>query len=307
MTTTDGTALGAGDAGPAAPSGRGAAGATPNRGRLVPRPAPTAAEKRERVLRILLPVAVFVAVLALWEGYVRLSGVPVYILPPPGLVIRTVFSDWAVLGPALWNTMVITLAGLFLAAVGGGALAVLFTQGKYIEYSFYPYAIVLQVTPIVSIFPLINIYIDNVLAKLLLAVWIVAFFPVLSNTTVGLNSADRNLADLYRLYGASRWQTLRFLRLPSALPWFLGGLRIAGGLSLIGAVVAEFVGGTSGFGSGLASRLIESAYRLNMPRLFAALFLISLAGIVIYLVLSFVSHLMLRKWHESALSSGGGR
>ncbi len=301
MTTTDGTMAAPGEATPAAAPG------TPPATAARPALAPTPAERRERILKIVLPLAVFVIVLGIWEAYVRLDDVPVYILPPPSLVIATIFSDWNVLGPALWNTMVITLLGLLIAAIGGGALAVLFTQGKYVEYSFYPYAIVLQVTPIISIFPLINIYIENIYAKLLLAVWIVSFFPILSNTTVGLSSADRNLADLYRLYGASRWQTLRYLRLPSALPWFLGGLRIAGGLALIGAVVAEFVGGTSGLGSGLAARLIESAYRLNMPRLFAALFLISLAGIAIYVVLSFVTWVCLRKWHESALAGGGRR
>ena len=161
----------------------------------------------------------------------------------------------------------------------------------------------LQVTPIVAIFPLINIYVDNQTAKLLLCSWIVAFFPILSNTTLGLNSVDRNLIDLFKLNGASRWQQLWHLRLPASMPYFLGGLKIAGGLSLIGAVVAEFVAGAGRQSSGLASRIIEAGYRLNAPRLFAALFLISLTGIVIFLALSLVSHLILRGWHESALTS----
>jgi NitT/TauT family transport system permease protein len=202
---------------------------------------------------------------------------------------------------------VITGLALTVATLGGVLLAVLFAQSRLVEYSLFPIAVVLQVTPIVAVFPLINIYVENTVAKLLICAWIVAFFPILSNTTLGLNSADHNLRDLYRLYGASRWQTLRYLQLPGAMPYFLGGLRIAGGLSLIGAVVAEFVAGSSGFGSGLASRIIEAGYRLNIPRLFAALILISLTGIAIYLVLSLVSHLVLRKWHESAVTRGGGR
>ena len=167
--------------------------------------------------------------------------------------------------------------------------------------SLFPFAIVLQVTPIVAIFPLINIYVDDQTTKLLLCAWIVAFFPILSNTTLGLNSVDRNLIDYFKLNGATRWQTLWHLQLPAAMPYFLGGLKIAGGLALIGAVVAEFVAGTAGQSSGLASRIIEAGYRLNAPRLFAALILISLTGIVIFLTLSWISHLVLHRWHESAL------
>jgi NitT/TauT family transport system permease protein len=200
-----------------------------------------------------------------------------------------------------WSRCRITVLSLALAVIGGVGLSVLFTQSRFIEMSLFPFAIVLQVTPIVAIFPLINIYVDDQTTKLLLCAWIVAFFPILSNTTLGLNSVDRNLIDYFRLNGATRWQTLWHLRLPAAMPYFLGGLKIAGGLALIGAVVAEFVAGTAGQSSGLASRIIEAGYRLNAPRLFAALILISLTGIVIFLALSWISHLVLHRWHESAL------
>jgi len=179
--------------------------------------------------------------------------------------------------------------------------AVLFTQSKLVEMSFYPYAVILQVTPIVAIAPLIFIYIQSKLVGMLLCAWVVAFFPVLSNTTLGLDSADHNLRDLFSIYGASRWQRLRYLQLPSALPYFLGGLRIAGGLALIGAVVAEYVAGTGGVGSGLAFTILESSYRLNIPRVFAALILIASTGVAIFMALSLLSHLLLRKWHESAV------
>jgi len=125
---------------------------------------------------------------------------------------------------------------------------------------------------------------------------------VLANTTLGLNSVDRNLADLFRLYGASRRQVLWRLKLPAALPHILGGLKIAGGLSLIGAVVAEIAAGAAGAGSGLAYRILESGYRLNIPRMFAALLLLSVAGIVIFFVLSLFAYLLLRRWHESAVA-----
>jgi len=174
-----------------------------------------------------------------------------------------------------------------------------------VEMSLYPYAVILQVTPVVSIAPLIFIYVDSKIAGLLICAWIVAFFPVLSNTTLGLNSADHNLRDLFRIYGATRWQRLRYLQLPSALPYFLGGLRIAGGLSLIGAVVAELVAGSGGIGVGLAGLIQEAGYRLNIARMFAALILIAATGIAIFGLLSFMSHMLLRKWHESAIKREG--
>lgn len=257
--------------------------------------------KIEKFGKWVLPVLVFIVMIVSWDRIVVWNEIPHYILPGPGLVLETLIKDWAMLLEALLVTLQITLMALAVAVIGGGGLAILFTQSRWVEMSFYPYAVILQVTPIVAIAPLIFIYVDSRIAGLLLCAWLVAFFPVLSNTTLGLNSADHNLRDLFRIYGASRWQTLRFLQLPSALPYFLGGLRIAGGLSLIGAVVAEYVAGTGGLKSGLAFRILETGYRLNIPRMFAALILIAVTGVVIFAGLSFLSHMLLRKWHESAL------
>ncbi|NUB45999.1 ABC transporter permease [Fertoebacter nigrum] len=255
----------------------------------------------EGVAKWLLPVLVLALGVLAWDRVVVWNDIPHYILPGPGLVLQTLVKDWAILFDALLVTLQITLMALAVAVIGGVGLAVLFTQSRWAEMSFYPYAVILQVTPVVSIAPLIFIYVDNRLAGLLLCAWIVAFFPILANTTLGLKSADHNLTDLMRIYRATRWQRLRYLQLPSALPYFLGGLRIAGGLSLIGAVVAEYVAGTGGIGSGLAFRILEAGYRLNIPRMFAALLLIALTGVVIFAGLSFLSHMLLRKWHESAL------
>jgi NitT/TauT family transport system permease protein len=253
-----------------------------------------------KLLRFVLPLLVALVGTAIWEAVVRLGQIPLYVLPGPLAVIGTLISDWSVLSQSLGVTLLTTLEGFLAAAIGGIALALLFNQSKLLEYSLFPYAVILQVTPVIAIAPLLLIYLPQQTAVIVCA-WIVGFFPVLSNTTLGLNSVDRNLAGLFQLYGASRLQTLRFLKLPSALPYVLGGLRIAGGLSLIGAVVAEIAAGSAGAGSGLAYRIAESGYRLNIPRMFAALLLLSLAGIVIYAVLALTSHLLLRRWHESAL------
>ncbi len=251
-------------------------------------------------LRVLLPAIVALAAAIIWEAAVRIYDIQPYVLPGPVAIVRTLISDWSVLFQSLLTTLTTTLEGFIAAVVGGIALALLFNSSKLIEYSLFPYAVILQVTPVIAIAPLLLIYLPQEAAVVVCA-WIVAFFPVLSNTTLGLNSVDRNLAGLFQLYGASRMQTLRYLKLPAALPYILGGLRIAGGLSLIGAVVAEIAAGTAGAGSGLAYRIAESGYRLNIPRMFAALLLLSLAGIVIYGLLALISHLALRRWHESAL------
>jgi NitT/TauT family transport system permease protein len=262
---------------------------------------PEAPARRESALRVLLPVLVLALGILAWDLVVRLNGIPPYVLPGPGLVASTLVADWTVLSGSLLVTLATTFEGLALAILGGVGLAVLFNQSRVLEYALYPYAVILQVTPIVAIAPLLLIYLPQPAAVLACA-WIVAFFPVLANTTLGLASVDHNLTSLFELYGASRWQILRRLKLPAALPHMLGGIRIAGGLALIGAVVAEIAAGTAGAGSGLAYRIVESGYRLNIPRLFAALLLLSIAGILIFFCLSFVNHLALRRWHESAVA-----
>jgi NitT/TauT family transport system permease protein len=254
----------------------------------------------ERVLRLALPAIVLAIAGALWAGVVKLENIPPYVLPGPGLVMQTLVADGPLLMSSLWVTLLTALEGFVLAAAGGIVLAILFNQSRLIEYSLYPYAVILQVTPIVAIAPLLLIYLPQPLAVLVCA-WIVAFFPVLANMTLGLSSVDHNLLALFQLYKASRWQILWRLKLPAAMPQMLAGLRIAGGLSLIGAVVAEIAAGSAGAGSGLAYRIAESGYRLNIPRMFAALLLLAVAGVAIFFVLSALSHLALRRWHESAI------
>src|SRR5215472_8075149 len=253
-----------------------------------------------RLSRIAAPLLVGALFLALWEFVVRVNGIPLYILPGPLAIANSLWIDGPSLLGSLLVTLRVTLAALAAAAILGGAIAVLFSLSRILELSLFPYAVILQVTPIVAIAPLIIIWVREPFLALLVCAWIVAFFPVVANTTVGLNSADRNLLALFRLYGASPGQTLSYLKLPTALPYFLTGVRISGGLALIGAVVAEFVAGTGGTETGLAFRILEAGYRLAIPRLFAALFLLSLTGIAIYLVLDLLSRRLLRHWHESA-------
>ena len=255
----------------------------------------------ERISKWCLPAIVLLLTVWYWDRIVHWNEIPHYILPSPGRVISTLFADWPILLDALLITLQITCLALAVAVIGGAGLAILFTQSRFIQMSLFPYAVILQVTPIVAIAPLIFIYVESKIAGLLICAWIVAFFPILSNTTLGLNSTDHNLRDLFRIYGASRWQQLLHLQIPTALPYFLGGLRIAGGLALIGAVVAEYVAGTGGIGSGLAFTILEAGYRLNIPRMFAALLLIAGTGVMIFTVLSLLSHLLLHKWHESAI------
>ncbi len=254
---------------------------------------------RQKLIESVLPTLAFVLALGGWEFVVWWKTIPPYILPAPSLILITLVKDWSTLFASLLVTLHITFEALAAAALGGVVLALLFAQSRIIERAFFPFAVMLQVTPIVAIAPLLLIYLSANTAVLVCA-FLVAFFPILSNTVLGLASADHNLLDLFQLYRASRWQQLRWLRIPSALPYFLGGLRIAGGLALIGAIVAEVAAGSAGQGAGLAFRIVESGFLLNIPRMFAALLLISVAGIMIFLLTTALSHLLLRRWHDSA-------
>jgi len=255
-----------------------------------------------RSARFVAPAAVGVAFVLLWEALVKAFDVPFYLVPSPLQVLSTLVQDAPLLLSSLLVTLRITALALLLAVVLGVAVAFLFVQNRVLETSLFPYVVLLQVTPIVAIAPLIIIWVKDPLAALVICATIVAIFPVISNTTLGLRSVDPGLADVFRLYGAQRWQTLIRLRIPSALPYFFAGLRVSGGLALIGAVVAEFVAGTGGTASGLAYQILQAGLQLNIPRLFAALLLITLAGVAIFLLVSLAAHLALRHWHESELS-----
>lgn len=260
----------------------------------------SSARPAELALRIAIPLVMIALAILAWQLIVTLNNIPRYILPSPGDVVASLYNDWGTLFPALLVTLRITFTALLLALTGGVLFAILLVQSRWIEIALFPYAVILQVTPIIAIAPLLLIYTDTQ-STLLICAFLVSFFPILSNMVTGLKSVDHNLVDLFRLHGASRLQTLLHLQLPAAMPYFVSGLRIGGGLALIASVVAEFAAGTAGRGAGLAFRLLESQYRLNMPRLFAALVLLTATGVLIFALTSFIGWLVLHRWHESAI------
>ena len=255
------------------------------------------------IAKYILPIALGFAVLLIWELLVRAYAIPRFVLPPPSAIFQALVSDFPSLMASLWTTLRITVLAFVLAVVSGVGLAILFSQSRTVEMMLYPYAVALQVTPVVAIAPLIIIWVgfERINLALLILVWIVAFFPILSNTTLGLRSTDHNLIDLFRLQGATPAQILWRLKLPSALPYLLGGMKTSGGLALIGTVVAEY-GAGSGTATGLAWRIIEAGNRLEIPRMFAAFFLLTAVGLVIFFSLTLLEYLTLRNWHESAVS-----
>ncbi len=267
----------------------------------VARPVPWLAQPRHQ--RIVLPVLVAVVLLAVWQWWVVAFEIPRFLVPSPVEVMKTLAKDWPLLAGALWVTVKITVLAFLASMVVGTLVAFVFVQSRLIETALFPYAVLLQVTPIVAIAPLIIIWVKDPTISLVLCATIVAVFPVISNTTLGLRSVNPGLLSYFQLNRATRLQTLWRLRIPSALPYFFAGLRISGGLSLIGAVVAEFVAGTGGTGTGLAYQILQSGYQLNIPRLFAALFLISLTGVALFGALALLSRWALGGWHESEVGS----
>src|SRR5271168_288776 len=255
----------------------------------------------DKLADIAPPIVVGVLIFAAWETCCRAFGIPSYLVPTPSLIATTFVSNAPSLLHALWITLRVTLIALSLSIVIGTAIAFLFVQSPIIERSFFPYAIILQVTPIVAIAPLIIILVKNTQAALVICATIIAIFPIISNTTVGLRSTDSGHQDLFAINRATRLQNLFYLRIPSALPYFFAGLRISSGLALIGAVVAEFVAGTGGRNTGLAYEILQAGYQLEIPRMFAALFLITLAGIALFMVMVGLSKLALGSWHDSAV------
>ncbi len=254
-----------------------------------------------RLAPVGLPLVVGVVFLGLWQFLVTWLQVPKFLVPSPVLIAQTLVVDW----PLLWGSLLFTLKITFLAfacaVVLGTLIAFVFVQSRLVETAFFPYAVLLQVTPIVAIAPLIIIWIKHPTAALVVCATLVALFPIISNTTLGLRSVSPGLLNLFRMNKASRTQELVRLRIPSAAPYFFGGLRISSGLALIGAVVAEFVAGTGGTSAGLAYQILQAGFQLNIPRLFAALLMITLTGVALFMLMVLLSKWALGGWHESEL------
>lgn len=254
-----------------------------------------------KFMQIAMPVGVGVLLLGLWEFLVWYYQVPKFLVPAPRVIGATLIEDWSLLSKSLMVTLKVTFLAFFIAVVIGTLVAFVFVQSRVVEMSLFPYAVLLQVTPVVAIAPLIIIWAKDTNTALIVCATIVALFPIISNTILGLRSVNPGLLNLFKMNKASRFQQLIRLRIPSAAPYFFGGLRISSGLSLIGAVVAEFVAGTGGSGAGLAYQILQAGFQLNIPRLFAALFLITITGVLLFLLMVALSRLALGGWHESEL------
>lgn len=258
-----------------------------------------------RLRAIAYPLALALLLLALWQGAVAAFDLPAFVVPSPLRVAQALVADAALLLGALAVTLKITLLALLCATLLGVLIAFGFVQSRAVEIALLPYAVLLQVTPIVAIAPLVIIWVKDTTAALVICATLVALFPMISNTTLGLRSVDVGLLSYFKLHRAGRWQLLWRLRVPSALPYFFAGLRVSSGLALIGAVVAEFVAGTGGTGSGLAYQILQSGYQLNIARMFAALVLIALAGVLLYAAVAVLSRWALGGWHDSEVHAEG--
>ena len=262
----------------------------------------TSSPGREATRRFLYPALVAVVLLTVWQALVSGFDLPSYLVPSPILMLKTLVTDAGALGAALFVTVKVTVLAFVVAVVVGVLISFAFVQNRAIETAFFPYAVLLQVTPIVAVAPLIIIWVRDPTASMVVCAALVALFPVIANTTLGLRSVDPDLQSYFKLNRATRTQTLLRLRVPSALPYFFGGLRISSGLALIGAVVAEFVAGAGGSGAGLAYQIMQSGYQLNIPRMFAALLLISLTGVALFAAMAWLSRAALGSWHSSETS-----
>lgn len=255
-----------------------------------------------RYLSYIAPLLTFAILLILWEFLVILNKIPLYILPAPSDIFSSLLVNYKDLFSSAFVTLRITIIAFAIASFLAISLAILFSQSKLIELSLYPIAVIFQVTPVVAIAPLILIWVgfDNAEYAILILATIVAFFPVLANTNLGIKSVNNNLHELFSLYGASRFQRLIKLQIPFALPFILTGMKTSIGLSLIGTVVAEFVAG-SGTSTGLAWRIIEAGNRLDIAKLFAALILLVILGIFLFLLISYIEKIVLKKWHDNSI------
>jgi NitT/TauT family transport system permease protein len=274
-----------------------------SKSRLIDAPRTEPPARLVRIAHLLAPLVLGAILLAAWEVVVRVNKIPPYLLASPSLIAKTVVAEAPAIASAWWVTMQTMLAALVAAIVLGVAMASLFAASRTVEASLFPYAVVLQVTPLVAVAPFIVLWVgpERVWLTQVVCAWIVAFFPILSNTAIGLRSADRGLRDLFDLYGATGSQKLRLLLAPSALPYFLAGLKISANLALVGAIVAEFVIGPETEHAGLATTILASQLRQDTPMMFAALVVISATGIATFFAVHLVGYLLLRRWHESSL------
>ncbi|PRO66429.1 ABC transporter permease [Alkalicoccus urumqiensis] len=256
---------------------------------------------REISGRVLPPAAAFLIGILLWQAVVMITGVPPYILPAPTDIAIAAAENAERLQTAVLSTMLSSVVGFIASVVLGIGAAVLMASSKMVERSLYPYAIILQTIPVVAIAPIIVIWFGSGLNAIMMIAFIIAFFPMVSNTLIGLNATEKNMKDLFHLYNASRWQVMWKLRFPAALPFIIGGMKISCTLAVIGAIVGEYIAGGSGGSGGLGYAITVAASRLQTPYLFTLGLSASVFGIVFFLTVNYFSSRLLRSWHDSEL------
>lgn len=249
------------------------------------------------------PIVAFVVVVALWQLIPSWLGMKPFILPKPTDVAKAAAEDWPILWEAVRITIIESVIGFLLSAVIGIGISVLLASSVILERSIYPYAIILQTIPVVAVAPLVVIWFGAGYNSIVVIAFLIGFFPVISNSLMGLNSVDKQMDELFTLYNASKWQKMWKLRLPAALPYMMAGLKISCTLSIVGAIVGEYVAGIGGGKGGLGYAITIAAVQMKTPFLFACGITAALLGISFYLVVSLISKRMLGYWHESAMKS----
>lgn len=249
------------------------------------------------MIRWLAPWLLIAALLVLWEAATRLTATPAYVLPSPSAIAAAFVSGAPLLAASAWRTLAMALEALLAAGLFAGVLAIAVSLSQTLDRAIRPLAVSLQVTPVVAIAPLFVIWagVEHPERAIIALAAIVAFFPMFSGAARGLASADPDLERLFDLYGARAWQRLTRLRLPSAVPFIIEGGKVAAGLAIIGAVVAEFVAGSGG-AQGLAWRILEAGNRLETARMFAAILALALMAAAVHVVFQQVERRTLIWW-----------
>jgi len=259
--------------------------------------------KKKFNLKYLGPILALVIFLSLWQFIPTLLEIKPFILPKPTDVIAAAVKDWHLLWPAMQITIFESVIGFILSAVVGIAISILLASSRVVEISLYPYAVILQTIPIVAIAPIVVIWFGSGFNSIVIISFLIGFFPIVSNTLMGLNSVDKNMSDLFALYNASKWQTMIKLRIPAALPFIMSGLKISCTLAIIGSITGEYIAGIGGGKGGLGYAITVAAVQLKTPYLFACAIAGALFGIVFYLLVSMASRYVLKSWHESAMKT----
>ncbi|MDT2046973.1 ABC transporter permease [Priestia flexa] len=247
------------------------------------------------------PVIVFMLFMLFWQFGTQLLQIPPYLLPKPMDIVEAAVMNWSNLSSAVIRTITESMLGFMFSVIGGVIGALLMSSSKLLERSLYPYAILLQTIPIVAIAPIIVIWFGSGMNAIVIIAFTIGFFPMLSNTLIGLNATDRGMINLLKLYQASPWQIMWKVRIPAALPYIMAGLKISCTLAVVGAIVGEYIAGIGGGDGGLGYAITVASSRMETAYLFACGISASILGVGFFLLVNLFSKLLLGSWHESEM------